>query len=208
MKLVQIPAGTGTVGVPAGTTVRDKHDQDERAVTIAKLFWLATTEVTQAQYQLLMSDNPATVPNPKGRTQMVGPEFPVVRANLNQAQEFCVKLGQKTGRKARLPTDEEWEYAARAGGDGLDGRPQDEVAWHKGNSQEQQHPVGGKAANAWGLQDMIGNVGEWVMGAKGAWIVGGDWATKPENCRATRRAPHGALHNDSWTGFRVLVEAP
>lgn len=208
LKLVKIPAGTGTVGVPAGMTARDKYDQDERAVSISKAFWLASTEVTQAQYQLLMGDNPATVPNPKGRTQMVGPEYPVVRVNLNQAQEFCAKLAQKTGRKVRLPTDEEWEYAARAGSDGLGGRQLDEIAWHKGNSGEKQHPVAGKTANAWGLHDMVGNVGEWVTAAKGAYIVGGDWATKAENCRATRRAPHGNLHNDSWSGFRVLVENP
>lgn len=212
LKLVQIPAGTGTVGLAKDAPVRTKEDQDARAVTIAKAFWLGTTEVTQAQYQLLMGDNPpadeAKYPNPNKRTQMVGPEYPVVRVNLNQAKEFCAKLAQKTGRKVRLPTDEEWEYAARAGGDGLGGRPLDEVAWHQGNSEAKQHPVGGKVANAWGLHDMIGNVGEWVTTAKGVYIVGGDWATKPENCRATRRAPHGNLHNDAWSGFRVLVEEP
>ena len=210
LKLVRIPAGTGTVGVPTDAPARGKADQDAHEVTIAKDFLLGTTEVTQAQYQQVMGDNPTTVEalNPQKRTQMVGPEYPVVRVSLKQAKEFCAKLGQKTGRRVRLPTDEEWEYAARAGGDGLSGRPLDEVAWHKGNSGEQQHPVATKPGSAWGLHDMIGNVGEWVTAAKGNYIVGGDWATKPENCRASRRAPHGALHNDAWSGFRVLVEAP
>lgn len=210
LHLAKIPAGTGTVGVPKDAPGRTKEDQDSREVTIAKAFWLGTTEVTQAQYQLIMGDNPTAdaARNPQKRTQIVGPEFPVVRVSHTQAKEFCAKLAQKTGRKVRLPTEDEWEYAARAGGDGLGGCPLDEVAWHKGNSEAKQHPVGTKSPNAWGLFDMIGNVGEWTTTPKGVYIVGGDWATKPENCRATRRAPHGNAHNDAWSGFRVLVEDP
>lgn len=210
LKLVQIPAGTGTVGMPADAPGRTKEDVDAHEVTISTAFWLGATEVTQAQYRQLMGDNPTenAALNKQGRTQIVGPEYPVVRVSMDNAKTFCAKLAQKVGRKVRLPTDVEWEYAARAGGDGLGGRPLDEVAWHKGNSEEQQHPVATKAANAWGLFDMVGNVGEWVTTAKGVYIVGGDWATKAENCRVTRRAPHGNLHNDAWSGFRVLVEAP
>ena len=211
LQLVQIPAGTGTVGMAKNAPSRTKEDQDARDVTIAKPFWLGTTEVTQAQYQAMMGDNPTAdeARNKQKRTQMVGPDYPVVRVSFTQAKEFCAKLAQKTGHKVRLPTDEEWEYAARAGNDGLGGRPLDEVAWHQGNSEAKQHPVGGKPANAWGLHDMLGNVGEWVTTPKKeAYIVGGDWATKPENCRASRRAPHGSAHNDAWSGFRVLVELP
>jgi formylglycine-generating enzyme required for sulfatase activity len=57
------------------------------------------------------------------------------------------------------------------------------------------------------LYDMLGNVGEWVTSAKGVWIRGGSWAAKAEMCRPTRREPHGGLHNDTWSGFRVVVEA-
>lgn len=211
LKIVQIPAGSGTVGLPTDAPGRTKEDVDAHEVTIATAFWLGATEVTQSQYRQLMGDNPTenAALNKQGRTQIVGPEHPVVRVSLNNAKDFCARLAKLTGRKVRLPTDEEWEYAARAGGDGQGGRPLDEVAWHQGNSEAKQHPVATKPANAWGLSDMIGNVGEWVIvPKKGAYIVGGNWATKAQNCRVTRREPHGNLHNDAWSGFRVLVEAP
>ena len=208
LKLVKIPAGKFMMGVPAGAADRLKTDEDEHEVTIAKEFWMGATEVTQAQYETIMGDNPVvTKPPPPNRTQVVDPQCPVVRVNLNQAKEFCKKLSAKSGKTVRLPTEEEWEYAARAGGDGLNGAKLADQEWFMDNSESKQRLVGTKAPNAWGLYDMLGNVGEWTTSAKGAWIRGGHWNAKAEMCRPNRRGPHGALHNDTWSGFRVGVEA-
>jgi formylglycine-generating enzyme required for sulfatase activity len=206
MKLVKIPAGKFTMGVPAGAAYRLKTDEDEHEVTIAKEFWMGATEVSQAQYETIMGDNPTTINKQPQYTQVVDPQCPVVRVSLNQAKEFCKKLSAQSGKTVRLPTEQEWEYAARAGGDGLGGAKVPDVAWFKDNSENKQHPVGTKAPNAWGLYDMLGNVGEWATSAKGAWIRGGSLADKEESCRPTRREPHGGLHNDPRSGFRVVVD--
>lgn len=207
LKLVAIPAGKFTMGVPAGAAGRLKTDEDEHEVTLAKEFWMGATEVTQAQYETIMGENPAATNKQPNRTQVVHPQGPVFRVSLNQAKEFCKRLSMQSGKTVRVPTEQEWEYAARAGGDGLNGAKLAGQEWFKDNSENQQHPVGTKAPNAWGLYDMLGNVGEWVTSAKGAWIRGGHWAAREESCRPTRREPHGSLHNDTWSGFRVVVEA-
>lgn len=206
LRLVKILAGKFTMGVPAGATYRLKTDEDEHEVTIANDFWMGATEVTQSQYETVMGDNPTASNKKPNRTQVVDPQCPVVLVSLNQAKEFCKKLSAKSGKTVRLPTEQEWEYAARAGGDGLNGAKLSDMEWFKDNSQNKQHLVGTKAPNAWGLYDMLGNVGEWAMSTKGAWIRGGHWAAKEESCRPTRREPHGGLHNDTWSGFRVVVE--
>lgn len=87
--------------------------------------------------------------------------YPAIHITRFAAEQFCVWLSNKTGRKYRLPTEAEWTYAARAGGDG---KPEalDKVAWYWDNADDKTHPVGKKAPNAWGLHDMLGNVAEYV----------------------------------------------
>lgn len=206
LKLVKIPAGKFMMGVPAGAAARLKTDEDEHEVTIAKEFWMGTTEVTQAQYETIMGDNPVVTNAQPNRTQVVDPQCPVVRVSCEKAKEFCKKLSAQSGKTVRLPTEQEWEYAARAGGDGLNGAKLADQEWFKDNSESKQRLVGTKAPNKWGLYDMLGNVGEWATAAKGMWIRGGHWDAKEEMCRPTRREPHGGRHNDTWSGFRVVVE--
>jgi formylglycine-generating enzyme required for sulfatase activity len=99
-----------------------------------------------------MGSNPSTIK---------GPDRPVETVSRDDAKAFLEKLNARNdGYRYRLPTEEEWEYAARAGG--AKNPPLDEVAWYDANSDDETHPVGTKKPNAWGIYDMLGNVREWV----------------------------------------------
>ena len=107
--------------------------------------------------------------------------YAAISETSRAAMQFCVWLSAKTGKKYRLPTEAEWEFACRAGGPGgkLDREELKKVAWFWENSEEQPHPVGKKAPNAWGLYDMLGNVGEWAIGLDGKPVLcGGTWQDK------------------------------
>lgn len=120
-------------------------------------FYIGGTEVTQAQWVAVMGKNPS---------YKQGEDLPVERVSWNEAVVFCERLSEVTGKKYRLPTEAEWEYAAR-GGQNADGTEYagsdniDDVAWYMDNSDNQTHPVGTKAPNGLGVYDMIGNVWEW-----------------------------------------------
>jgi formylglycine-generating enzyme required for sulfatase activity len=148
MKFVLIEPGTFLMG--AGTPFT--WDQPTHKVTLTKGFYMQVTEVTQAQWQAVMGSNPS---------QFKGPTLPVGQVSWDDAQEFLKKLNAvEKSAKYRLPTEAEWEYAARAG---QTGEPPnlDAVAWYGENSDKQTHPVGQKQPNGWGLYDMLGNVAEW-----------------------------------------------
>ena len=110
--------------------------------------------MTQSQWQAVMGSNPSTIK---------GNDRPVETVSKNDAHDFLARLNaQNDGYKYRLPTEAEWEYAARAGTTGAQRASLDEIAWYGANSDDETHPVGKKKPNAWGLYDMLGNVREWV----------------------------------------------
>ncbi|MDR2162304.1 MAG: formylglycine-generating enzyme family protein [Desulfovibrio sp.] len=174
-------------------------------VCISKPFYLGKFEVTQEQWGKIMEENPSW---------FKGGNLPVEQVFWGQAQEFIRRLNRKEGHKLyRLPTEAEWEYAARAGLSGpdslsADGAALDRLAWYAQNSGNATHPVGQKEPNAWGLHDMLGNVHEWVQDwfeagyyadspptdptgpASGTLRVrrGGSWGDDANNCRLARRA--------------------
>lgn len=119
---------------------------------------MQTTEVTQAQWRAVMAANPS------GFTSC-GATCPVENVSWDDIQEFLRRLNAATGRAYRLPTEAEWEYAARAGttGDYGGAGPLDTFAWTASGANETTHPVGSLRANAWGLYDLHGNVWEWVQ---------------------------------------------
>jgi formylglycine-generating enzyme required for sulfatase activity len=153
MEFVKIAPGEFTMGCSMGDNGCDADENPAHRVQITKAFEIGKYEVMQSQWQAVMGSNPSTVK---------GDNRPVETVSKNDAHDFLARLNAKNdGYKYRLPTEAEWEYAARAGTTGLPASL-DEVAWYAGNSGDETHPVGQKKPNAWGLYDMLGNVREWV----------------------------------------------
>ena len=169
MEFVRIPAGSFYMGSPSTEEGRDEDESPAHRVRITKPFYMGKYEVTQAQWKAVMGTtlhqqhDKAIIPwNLKGE----GPEHPVYYVSWAEAVEFCKKLG----KKFRLPTEAEWEYACRAGsqtrfyyGDDPNVSELSQYAWYWDNSDSETHPVGHKKPNAWGLHDMHGNVREWCL---------------------------------------------
>jgi formylglycine-generating enzyme required for sulfatase activity len=144
---VWLPPGIFTMGCsPGDGECRDDEKPPHRA-DITKGFWIGQTEVTQEAYQKVTGQNPSAYK---------GAKLPVERISWNEAQSYCQAAGM------RLPTEAEWEYAARAGGKQSRYGDLDAIAWYKGNGGGQTHIVAQKTANAWGLFDTLGNVWEWT----------------------------------------------
>lgn len=170
MQFVRIPAGQFRQGTTKEQLERmlanDDWQVDEelfldetpaRLVTISKPFEMLATEVTQHQYRLVMGEMPA---------KRQGDNLPVSMVRYSDCVEYCRKLSAMTGWKVRLPTEAEWEYACRAGSDGLwsfgsDDDRLEQYAWYDWNALSGLMPVGKLQPNKWGLYDMHGNVWEW-----------------------------------------------
>jgi hypothetical protein len=209
---VLLPPGTFTMG---NYEYREEHE-----VTLTHSFWMQKTEVTQAQWVAVMHNNPS-------KFDVCGPNCPVENVSYTDVQEFIAVLNALSPDKHyRLPTEAEWEYAARAGTTGWYGTPGDERlgGWTKNNSLGTTHPVARLRPNDWGLYDMQGNVWEWVNDwyyylyppgpatdptgpATGTSRVvrGGAWDNSAVDTRTFTRAyklPTGADYNQGF-GFRL-----
>jgi len=164
------PAGEFVMGSPPSEEGRESRE-DQAKVTLSKGFWISKTEVTQSQWAAVMGSNPLDGIGPYGKPhpeKNKGPNLPIVGVSWDDAQVFMEKvnatLGNADGGKMSLPTEAQYEYAARAGETEMyPGGSLDEVAWHDGNSGGYPKPVGTKKANAWGLHDMNGSAWEWVQ---------------------------------------------
>ena len=223
MDFVLVPAGSFTMG----STDRG-HEGDEQPlhrVTISKPFYLGKYEVTQGQWQAVMGKTPSRYKNPKR---------PVEQVSWDDVQAFIRTLNAKEGgTRYRLPTEAEWEYAARAGSTtaysfGDDKARLGDYAWYMMNSgvgpQDWTitHLVGQKRANAWGLHDMYGNVQEWVQDWYGAYtsaaasdptgplsgsarvLRGGDIGGTEWHCRSAFREAQEPDYRYHTVGFRLL----
>jgi formylglycine-generating enzyme required for sulfatase activity len=183
-----IPPGTFQMGCSPGDSECFANEKPEHTVTISKGFWIGQTEVTQEAYERVMGNNPS---------HFKGPKLPVESIDWNQAQNYCTAAGM------RLPTEAEWEYAARAGSSGSRYGDLDAIGWYLANSGGKTHEVGQKKANAWGLLDTIGNVWEWVADWH-AWGYQAGSATDPHGpASGTDRARRGG----SWNGDAQLARA-
>ncbi len=146
-------------------------DEVQHEVVLTRGFFLAETECTQGQWEEVMGGNPS---------EFTGSERPVECVGWEEAVEYCRKLTAKQrtegilpdGWEWRLPTEAEWEYAARAGTTGARYGELDAIGWCYGNSGSFAHPVKQKTANAWGSYDMIGNVWEWCSDWYGEYPTG------------------------------------
>ena len=156
-----IPPGRFIMGSPDDESLRSTNEL-QHEVLFSRGFFLSETECTQSQWEAVMGNRPS---------RFQGAQLPVEQVNWSEAVEFCRKLTAKhqqqgqlpDGWEWRLPTEAEWEYAARAGTVGPRYGDLDAIAWYAGNSGNTTHLVGRKQANAWGLQDMLGNVWEWCL---------------------------------------------
>jgi len=140
-----------------------RNEGPQHRVTLTKGFWMARTEVTQAQWQQIMGNNPS-------KFKDMGLDGPVETVSWNDCQVFLKKLNELSVSKIqgtfRMPTEAEWEYACRAGTQtayyfGEDAAKLGDYAWYNANSNMKTHPVAQKKPNPWGLYDMHGNVWEW-----------------------------------------------
>jgi formylglycine-generating enzyme required for sulfatase activity/serine/threonine protein kinase len=220
MEFMPIKAGPFQMGSNGGKS----NEKPVHEVKFTKPFWLAKTEVTQAQYQQIMGNNPSN---------FKGTQNPVEKVSWNDAIKFCEKLTERERRAGRLPagfeytlpTEAQWEYACRSRTTGDYAGNLDSMGWYEDNSGQKTHPVGTKQANAWGLCDMHGNVWEWCMddwhgsyaGApadgtrwgdgNGSYRVirGGSWSFNASYCRSALRSSYDPSRTYNGLGFRPLV---
>lgn len=217
------------IEVPAGrVTLSDRRTERSWAVDVGA-FVLDAVPVTQALYEQVMGARPSTAH---------GGRLPVEGVSWGDAIRFCDALSVREGLRPayrvpgddteaeapdwdrtadgyRLPTEAEWEHACRAGTTEARYGPLDEIAWHRGNSGECLHEVGGRRPNDWGLHDMLGNVWEWCWDVYdpevyGSYRVlrGGGWFDEHWSCRASvRRRSHPTLRIDD-VGFRLARTLP
>ena len=209
LRYVWIPPGNFVQGCSAGDNECYEDELPTRKITLTKGFWLGQTEVTQAAFQKIMTYNPS---------EFEGPNLPVESVTWLEANAYCTQIG------GRLPSEAEWEYAARAGTTGARYGKLDDIAWYWKNSNFQTHPVGQKAPNAFQLYDMLGNVVEWTytwywvqhnqenINPTGPSIAeykslrGGGWWDDPDLVRASYRARIEPDSQDYNIGLRCVSE--
>jgi formylglycine-generating enzyme required for sulfatase activity len=156
IEFVKIAPGEFMMGCVEGDKDCLEDEVPRHKVRLTRNFEIGKYEVTQAQWEAVLG--PAANPS-----ENKGPKNPVDSVNKAEVYAFLAKLNaQNDGFKYRLPTEAEWEYAARAGAPDPPRASLGEYAWFADNSDDETHPVGLKKPNAWGLYDMLGNVREWV----------------------------------------------
>lgn len=204
MAFVEIPAGEFMMGSPDSDSDGTSDERPQTQVHITKPFYLGATEVTQGQYKEVMRRSPS-------HFKESGPDAPVEQVSWGDAQDFCRKLSElaeekKAGRRYRLPTEAEWEYACRAGSTGQycignDESTLGDYAWYGKNSDGKTHQVGRKKPNGWGLYDVHGNVWEWCADWNGCDYYSsrrGKYDHQPVDPSGPRTGSERVIRGGSW----------
>jgi formylglycine-generating enzyme required for sulfatase activity len=210
IEMVKISAGSFMMGSENG----NGDEKPVHKVTISQDFWMGKTEVTQAQWKAVMGNNPS---------DFKGDDLPVEQVSWNDVEDFIIKLNNlQNDYIFRLPTEEEWEYATRAGTTGDYTGNLHLMAWYSDNSGEKTHSVGQKQANAFGLYDMHGNVWErtadWYGSYPGGTVTdptgaasgskrvyrGGGWSYTAGYLRSAIRYYDTPSERSFHVGFRVV----
>ena len=215
---VEKPAGSFLMGSTEG----QDDEQPIHRVAITRDFFMGISEVTQGQYAAVMGENPSLFTGDDAR--------PVEQVSWFDAVTFVQRLNEREGTdRYRLPTEAEWEYAARAGSEtpyhfGADAGKLGDYAWNRANADARTHPAGRKQANAFGLHDMAGNVWEWVQDWHASdyyarspeadptgpvdglhrVIRGGSVFDPPQSLRSANRGGSRPVLSDKYLGFRVV----
>ena len=218
--MLNVQGGTFTMGATAeqGSDAYS-YEKPAHQVTLSS-YSIGLTEVTQALWQSVMGSNPSYFTGDLNR--------PVEYVSWYDCQTFISKLNEMTGRRFRLPTEAEWEYAARGGIRSMGykyagSNTIDDVAWYSSNSSSKTHPVAAKAPNELGLYDMSGNVWEWVQDRYGSYtndsqtnptgpssgydrvFRGGSWSEYARDCRVSKRVSEGPSLRDYYLGLRLAL---
>lgn len=215
-KMIRVEAGTFQMGSTSG----DSDEQPVHSVTISKDYYIGETEVTQELWTAVMGTNPSNFTSDS--------QLPVEKVSWNDCQTFITKLNSLTGATFRLPTEAEWEFAAR-GGNKSQGYTYsgsntiDNVAWYLGNSSNKTHVVKTKLPNELGIYDMSGNVWElcqdWYSCYSSAAVIdptgdssgssrvnrGGTWLSGATNCRSTNRTSNTPTGTSNLLGLRLAM---
>ena len=240
VEYVKIPAGEFMMGCsndpmcdmhdpmsPLKQFFADLRETPPHMVKITKPFEIGKYTVTQEQWVTLMGSNPSEFQAAKYPNANYAPaNYPVENISWVQIQDFLTKINAlNDGFKYRLPTEAEWEYAARAGKTGpIVGDSLDAVAWYDQKGGPHTHPLGTKAPNAWGLYDMQGNVWQWVQDAYSDYkknavsdpknekgdkkvLRGGSWDLKDVEIRVSNRFAIPPNFKNNSAGFRLVREA-
>ena len=214
----RVEGGTFTMGATAEMSEPFDDEKPTHQVTLSS-YSIGETEVTQALWQAVMGNNPS---------YFKGDDLPVERVSWDDCQTFINKLNNLTGQRFRLPTEAEWEFAARGGNRShhtqYSGSSRlDDVAWYGGNSGRKTHPVKTKRANELGIYDMAGNVWEWCQDWYGSYSSssqsnptgpgsgscrvshGGSWFHAAGFCRTSLRSGGTPDNRGSHLGLRLAL---
>ena len=217
--MVRVEAGTFTMGATAEMKVPDDDEKPTHQVTLTNDYYIGKYEVTQALWQAVTGNNPSNYK---------GDNLPVENVSWNDCQEFISKLNRITGKTFRLPTEAEWEYAARGGkksrGYQYSGSNNlADVAWYEDNSGSKTHTIGSKQANELGIYDMTGNVWEWCQDWYGKYSSssqtnptgansgsnrvrrGGGWGGNAWICRSSYRYSYAPGFSNDSLGLRLVL---
>ena len=201
--MVHVEGGTFTMGATSEQG-SDALSWEEPAHQVAlSSYYIGQTEVTQALWTAVMGETVSQIATRNGwSTYGVGDNYPMYYVSWDDCQEFVRKLNQLTGKNFRLPTEAEWEYAARGGSKSRGykysgSNTLGSVAWYADNSGKAAHPVGTKSSNELGLYDMSGNVWEWCQD----WY--GDYSSSPQtNPKGSNSGLYRVIRGGSW-GFNA-----
>ena len=223
-KMIKVEGGTFTMGAHANQEAKaDSNEKPAHSVTLSS-YYIAETVVTQALWLAVMGNNPSHF-----QFQDNHLNNPVECVSYNGCKKFISKLKAITGKQFRLPTEAEWEFAARGGNKSKDyiyagSNNLDDVAWYADNSDRHTHPVKTKAPNELGLYDMTGNVLEWCNDyldnypstaqanpqgpTSGSYRVarGGNWSDAAEHCRSSYRRGSFPGGHCYFEGFRLALD--
>jgi formylglycine-generating enzyme required for sulfatase activity len=194
---VYISPGTFEMGCSPGDDACESDEKPSREVQITNGFWLGQTEVTQSAWKKVNGGADPSI--------FKGDQLPVENVSWNEAGAYCKAIG------GRLPTEKEWEYAARGGTKGALYGELDAVAWYSGNSIGLTHPVGLKQANPFDLYDMLGNVWEWTSddyNAEKKTCRGGSWRNGLLIVRASYRDRNNPTFRNNQVGLRCATDLP